>query len=143
MSEPLQLRRTHAAKDGAELWAEELAWIKRVIAAITPKEAYALLDCSPSYLDAALDERERNRVPAKWVPRLLAASPEHLRREYLELVAGACCYRVERVRPLTAEEELSETRQMIARYAPLVLEKIDAELGQRRAAPREEVPNTK
>lgn len=118
-----------AAHAGADVWSEELAWLRRAVDVIGHKELAYKLDVQPSQLTDALLERERKDVKAKWIATALFMVPEALCREYLVIVARKHGYTVERIKTRTAGEELRETREVIKRLAPAVLALVDEELG--------------
>ena len=106
-----------------------LAKIRIAVDAIGLKTAAAECDLSPSGLSDALAERDRKGLRFRSVVGLLRALPADLRESILRALVEPFGLELKARRPMTAAEELAETRAAIADFAPGLMRDINTRVG--------------
>jgi hypothetical protein len=102
---------------GSPRWSAVLDEVRMGVALVTLKEFAYRVDSSPSNLADALAERDRKRLAAEHLVRLVDMLPPANQLTLARAVVGPGL-KVERVAPLTPEEELRATREYLAANAP-------------------------
>lgn len=118
---------------GADDWNDDLAWLKRAVDVIGPKEVAYALDIGPTLLSDALREQERKFIKAKWFKIVLRmpALPDEMRAEYVRMINAQNGFKKpERIQPKTPEESRRQERAWLAQHAPAVLAMMDKEVGE-------------
>lgn len=109
-------------------WTGLLDAIAAAIHSITPKELCFALNIKASYLSDALRGVDRKGIRLEWLPTILALAPAGDQMAIVSELAAMCGLEVVLRKTRTPEEELRLTRELMGRYAPLLLREIDKEL---------------
>lgn len=102
---------------GSPRWAGVLDEVRLSVAVVTLKEFAYRVDSSPSNVADAIAERDRKRLAAEHLVRLVDMLPPANQVSLARAIVGPGL-KVERAAPLTPEEELRATREYLAANAP-------------------------
>lgn len=110
-------------------WASVRDEARVAVAAVTLKEFAFRCDVSPSAVADALAERDQKRLAARHLVKLIDIAPPQHQHALLVAICGPAGFRVERVAPLTPDEEVRRTRAYLAANAPGLLPGLEKVLG--------------
>lgn len=113
---------------GQQAWQRLLAALRGAIDHLGLKEVAFELDVSPSMLCDSLNERERKRFAAEWIPVVMLMSPTAMQTAILEALAALTPFKLEKRRKMTPEEENRALRAHLRREAPGALRSFDEEV---------------
>lgn len=102
-------------------WVAVREEAKIAVAVLTLKDFAYRCDASPSGIADALAERDQKRLAARHLVTLIDTAPPANQLALLQTIAAPAGYRVERVVPLTVEEENKKLKKLIADLAPGLL----------------------
>lgn len=107
--------------DWGNVWQEFRRLLRDIVDYLGAKQVAFDLDVAPSVLSNALEERDRHRVRAEWLPYLLTQAPDDRAVEFLAALRGLECTPEKKRSPA---EELHDLKAAIGDLLPLEMRQV-------------------